>query len=252
MKLKAQTISIEKLPSSTIDDLFSLYSKYYEGINYIQFSKDLSQKKKIIIIRNSDNQLAGFSTLTTFTIKSGTKRIKCIYSGDTVIEKKYWGTSALTIEFLKNIIIEKMKSPFTQVWWFLISKGYKTYLLMANNFHEYYPCYNKETPIHKKTLIRDLCEIIYPGHLDEQKGLLYFEKDHDKLKEYVAPITETMCKENPKINYFQLRNPHWSNGDELACIGKVSFLLGVTHPLKILIKQLKKNAKRLSNAYESR
>lgn len=236
-----------------IGDMFKLFSKYYDGVHLEQFRSDLKNKKKVIVIRNKAGQICGFSTLTTFKITHNHREKLCIYSGDTIIDKSYWGTSALTIEFLKNIIAEKLKHPFTDVWWFLISKGYKTYLLMANNFHDYYPCYHKETPAAEAYLLKTLSNKVYPGHYNEKTGLITFEdQSHDKLKDYVAPITEQMCKENPKISFFNFKNPNWEQGDELACIGKVSLALGVTHPIRVLIKIIKKKFKRYKNVRTTR
>ena len=145
------------------------------------------------------------------------------------------------MEFLKNILIEKIKHPFSNVWWFLISKGYKTYLLLANNFHEFYPRAGVKIPHDKLDVIDFLSQKVYPNRFDRETGIISFKgSDHEKLKMYVAPISEQMCKNNENINFFQKSNPNWQEGDELACIGKVSFLLGIIHPFKVLKKVIKK------------
>ena len=141
------------------------------------------------------------------------------------------------MEFLKNIMLEKIKHPFSNVWWFLISKGYKTYLLLANNFHEYYPRVGVDTPENKKDILECLAEKIYPNRFDRNTGLIKFESEkHEKLKIFVAPITDQMCEKNKKIKFFQDSNPEWEKGDELACIGKVLFIMGLSHPYKIFRK----------------
>jgi hypothetical protein len=44
----------------------------------------------------------------------------------------------------KLIIKLRVKYPFNEFYWLLISKGYKTYLLLANNYYVYYPNVNGE------------------------------------------------------------------------------------------------------------
>jgi len=241
-KLKSSTVLITKLDESSVADLYQLFSTYYENTSEKQFRIDLKNKKKIILLRNQENKICGFSTLTFFELDKYPGKPFCIYSGDTIIDKDYWGTSALTIEFLKNILLEKMKRPFQPVWWFLISKGYKTYLLLANNFHEYYPRVDVETPKEKLDLIECLVNKIYPNNFCRETGIISFKDEtHDRLRELVAPITEQMCLRNKKIKFFRDSNLNWQQGDELACIGKISFSLGITHPSKVLKKIAKKS-----------
>ena len=244
-KLSSNTHLISSIKTSDIEVLFQLFSKYYDGISYEVFERDFKQKDRVIIIRSHDGIIRGFSTLVCFKISTGKRDAHIIYSGDTIIDKDFWGTSALTIEFLKNIIKEKLKNPFGDVWWFLISKGYKTYLLMAHNFHEFYPRYDRKTPQDKLDIIQALSERFYPGHFEPASGLVLFNgEDHDKLKGFVAPITAEMCERNKHIDFFNKRNPDWALGNELACIGKVSFSLAITHPAKVIKKALKKSLKK--------
>ena len=66
------------------------------------------------------------------------------------LNKQFWGSPALGIQFLIYLWKLKIKSITRPVYWFLISKGYKTYLLMANNFSEHYPRFEKSTPTFEK------------------------------------------------------------------------------------------------------
>jgi len=250
-KMSANTVPVSTLIQSEIEELFELYSVYYENLNKEQFIIDLKNKTSVILMKNRKGEVKGFSTLTNFRLLNHPDKPYCLYSGDTIIHEDYWGTSALTMEFLKNILIEKIKHPFSNVWWFLISKGYKTYLLLANNFHEYYPRVGVKTPKEKMDIIECLSEMVYPNHFNRETGLITFEDSkHEKLKVFVAPITDQMCDKNIKIKFFQDANPNWERGDELACIGKVSFLLGITHPYrvfkKLVFKKLGKGTKSLA------
>ncbi len=49
------------------------------------------------------------------------------FSGDTIIEKEYWGNRALTCAMYRYIVSFKLRYPLVPVYWILISKGFKTY-----------------------------------------------------------------------------------------------------------------------------
>lgn len=229
------------LVESQVQVMFSLFERYYENVSYEQFQSDLYNKSKIILLITSKNEIKGFSTLTEFEIREGGKAHHIVYSGDTIIDKEFRGTAALTMEFLKNILLAKVKRPFKPVWWFLISKGYKTYLLLANNFITYYPRFDRETPKKEKAILTKMATKLFGNKFSEETGLIEFKgEDHERLKSLVAPITDSVRERSPKIAFFEKMNPRWQEGCELACIGEVSLLLGIRHPLKIFFKLFKK------------
>lgn len=189
---------------------------------------------------DKNHRIQGFSTLYDFDFLHHHKNYRILFSGDTIIAPDYWGTSALTMEFLKNIILLKLKYPTRPVWWFLVSKGYKTYLLLANNFLNYYPRYDRITPSEHQSLLQGLSEKLYPGKYNSQTGVIEFsQEEHERLRESIAPITDELMNRYPKIKFFQTSNPNWTIGHELACIGEVDPLLGIVHPLKLLRKIIK-------------
>lgn len=240
-KLLSKTIKISSLYDSQIVEMFKLFEIFYENVSFERFEHDLRAKSRVIIMLDKEKRIQGFSTLYDFDFLHHNKNYRILFSGDTIIAPDYWGTSALTMEFLKNMIILKAKYPTRPVWWFLISKGYKTYLLLANNFINYYPRYDRETPREHQSLIEELSEKLYPGKYNKQTGVIEFNaEEHEHLRETIAPITHELMEKYPKIKFFQSKNPDWKKGCELACIGEVDPLLGIVHPIKLVRKIFKK------------
>ncbi len=248
--LKPTTIKVSNLSEKEITEFYQLYRQYYENVCFENFKTDFYKKDFVMVLRDKTKELRGFSTLLIFKIKYLGRECQIIFSGDTIIEKSFWGTTALTLEFLRNIIKTKLKNPFTPVWWFLISKGYKTYLLLANNFINYYPRYDKETPSEIKQMIHQLADQFYPGHFNQNTGVIEFQGTHEKLKGFVAPVTDELRLRFPKIDFFCSQNSQWAKGNELACVGEVSLLLGIVHPFKVLMKffSKKKRQRKLESA----
>ena len=236
--LTAKTIETRCLKEQEVSEMYQLFESFYDNVSLKIFTQDLYKKDKVILMKNHFREIKGFSTLQEFTEFSEGRPYHIIYSGDTIIHPDYWGTSVLTMEFLKNILLIKVKNPLRPVWWLLLSKGFKTYLLLANNFIIYYPRHTKETPEKYKLLMHQIAEKLFPGTLNPATSTLHFtEGTHEKLKASLAPIDSGMLKKHPKINFFYQANPGWESGDELLCLGKVNWLLGIYHPTSVVFKR---------------
>lgn len=225
LKATSYIKSIKKLTKDDIQTMFGVFSKYYEQTSLEKFSADLMAKDDVIIIQNSDKKIVGFSTLKNMPIKVEGKTVYGIFSGDTILEREYWGTSALGKSFIKYLLFKKLSRPYREIYWFLISKGYKTYLLMANNFLEYYPRFDKATPERSKKIMDSYASELYGKSYVAQTGLIHFQGVTDHLAGHVAPISEKMREENAKINFFSEANPDWKKGNELVCLALFDFSL---------------------------
>lgn len=220
-RLFTKLISTSSLKNSQIDKMYSLFQNYYENVEKEIFLKDLIKKDKVFLLFDkADRQIRGFSTIVSKSYVFQGKTVRVLFSGDTVIDARFWGTSALKIAFAKNMVLEKLRKPFSPLYWFLISKGYKTYLLMSHNFHEFYPHHAKQTPHEYKEMMDYLSQEILGESYSYEEGLLIPKETKDCLKDFVAPIHEKHLQ-NPHIKFFAEANPDWKKGVELVCMAKV-------------------------------
>jgi len=114
-----------------------------------------------------------------------------------------------------------LKYPSRSVFWLLISKGYKTYLLLTNNFQNFYPSYqfnNQEL----EAIVDEYCTQLYPAAYCQKSRLLDFGDEYQNLKEGVAGITAEMTHNDLNIRHFEKLNPTWKKGTELPCAGEVT------------------------------
>jgi hypothetical protein len=230
---------IHKISEITLPELAqmkAIYLKYYDLPQEENFNNDFYAKDHVIVLRDrSTHEIKGFSTQKILSHKIAEKNHTAIFSGDTVIEKDYWGDKSLSVGFYAYLIKLSFRRPWRPVYWHLISKGYKTYLLLANNFITYYPHPDKETPEFYQSLMDNFAWQLYPKAYKKELGLLQFDEPHERLKEKTAPIDDLLIQKNPKIAYFVRRNPAWQRGDELVCIGQFNLLL----PFLLFLKLLK-------------
>ncbi len=255
-KLKTKTVPVEKIEDKIIFSMFHLFNRYYNNVDQDTFKKDLLEKSHVILLfEKKTGLLKGFSTITNLDLSLDNNHIRGMFSGDTVIDKEFWGQGSLGIAFLIHLFKQKLKKPMTPLYWFLISKGHKTYLLMANNFKIHYPRFEKSTPRNIKKIIDGFSNTLYPHNYKNGTGIISFspEEKKDFLKVGVAPISKEMIDNNPRIAYFSKVNPKWTEGDELACVAEMTFALPVQYFLKTLKKLFIRNIKGFSKetSYEA-
>lgn len=121
----------EQIDTERLKVMYSIYEQYYENTRFSIFVDDFKNKSGAILIFDSEtDEIVGFSTVVVQHFYLNGKDYTVLFSGDTVILKKFWGTRTLQSTMLKLMIKLRIKYPFNELYWLLISKGYKTYLLL--------------------------------------------------------------------------------------------------------------------------
>ncbi len=236
---------IQAVTVTHIKQMYELYAAFYENTSLDIFLSDLSKKSGVILVaRKSDDRIVGFSTQTFFDLKVDGKRVRGIFSGDTIIEPAYWGNNALANTFYRRLIIERIKRPFVPFYWFLISKGYKTYLLMTNNFYNYYPKVDgnrggRNERYHNIT--EAYCQQLFPEAFDKANMLLDFGDSYVRLKGDVAEITPELKSANKHIAFFEQMNPSWRRGTEVPCLAACDYESLFRSILDVPLKWVKKH-----------
>lgn len=248
--VKARYLPIRKITVHQIREMYDVFARYYDNVSLDMFMRDMSKKTGIFLLWNRQTgRIIGFSTLTCMNVNVNGRQVKGIFSGDTIVEKAYWGARVLQVLFYIRLVKEKLKHPFTPVFWLLISKGYKTYLLLANNFSRYYP-----DPEGRFSWLEDYahayCSELFPDSFCKRRMLIDFGEDYTHLKGDVTPITEDMRQRYPKIRFFEQRNPTWHRGTELPCIGLWGYRDIVRFPLLLLRKQRRVTPRATEVQYE--
>lgn len=235
--MRFRTIKTGMLSPDQRAQMFQLMSRYYDGIDQEQFNQDLSEKSDVILL-TGDNRIQGFTTILRIDRTYGNRHISGVFSGDTVLNKDFWGNRALTIAF--GLYLSKMvlASPFRTHYWFLMSKGYKTYLLMTNNTLHHYPCHRRATPAKFQELIDAFYGDRYEGDYSSAEGLVVPSVETYRLKQTVAAI-EPRHMANPKISFFAQKNPRWNEGIELACVSAINLKTVLYFTSTLLARQIR-------------
>jgi hypothetical protein len=242
-RVVARYRAIDRVSPADVLTMYNIFSRYYENADLDTFLRDMSRKTGVFLLTNQDRQIVGFSTVALMDLDIGKRRMKGVFSGDTIIERDYWGSRALPLAFFLYLVRVVVRYPLTPVFWLLISKGYKTYLLMANNFFRFYP--HPEQRYQKYAeLIPKYCEELFPGYYDPARGVLDFGHDYQKLRGDVAPITDHERQASAAIRFFEQCNPEWQRGTELPCVGRAGFPDAFRYLFRFLGKVWSRSGKR--------
>jgi hypothetical protein len=224
-KLSCRFFNTRDISIGKMLEMHALFSQYYHNADLATFIQDMNAKKGVLILKNkTENRIVGFSTYNEIELEHNGRRAIGVFSGDTIVEEAYWGNKKMHTTFAMKMLATKVKNPSAHVFWLLISKGYKTYLLMTNNFQRFYPCHNKRD-VELEDLVDQYCNKLYPSYYNQEKRILDFGEGYHSLKNDAAniDITPGMRASNDNIRFFDNKNPEWRRGTEMPCIGEISF-----------------------------
>lgn len=220
--LASTIVPVAAVDDATREAMWQLFSSYYCDSSRDSFVADLEEKHHVILLRRrSDGKLGGFSTLQRLERTVDGRDVIVIYSGDTLVAKEFWGQTALHNAFFRYIVTTKLRHPLRPVYWFLITKGYKTYLLLSRNFPVYWPRHEQPTPAWEAALLDALGREKFGDRWLPERGVLRHEDGSGRLRPGVAPVGEEVVAAGPDIQFFTERNPGHAEGDELCCLGLV-------------------------------
>lgn len=219
--LVSRTVSVASLDEGARRRMLALMQVCYAGVTRERFERDLASKAFVILLyARGTGDLVGFSTIRVAREIHDGRAVEVVFSGDTVIHPDHWGGKSLQAAFGRFVIGRKLRSPATPVLWLLLSGGYKTYLLMTNNFPASTPNRNGSATPARKALLHRLCAEWFGANFDAERGVVRFGADHYRVRDGVAPV-DADTSLHPDVAFFLARNPRHAAGDELACLAEL-------------------------------
>ena len=210
-----------ELSARTIDDAYALFGSTYAATNRTRFVRDLMEKQKVILLHDRETgALKGFSTVLLREIATTRGPATLFFSGDTVVDRAYWGQKELQLAVAKLLLTLKLRNPRRPLYWFLISKGYRTYLILANAFPRAIPRIGAREDGELKSLLDQVARERFGDEYDPATGIIRYATQHEYVRDGVAPITERALA-NRHVRFFVERNPNHATGEELACLAVV-------------------------------
>lgn len=219
-RLEVSVRERQELSAEDIGRMYALFASYYAETSPERFAADLAAKDYVIQL-TAGGIPCGFSTLTLLEFSAGGADRRAIYSGDTIIEHRYWGEQALATAFCRFAGAIKAADPATPLYWFLITKGHRTYRYLGAFSRKYYPHPAHPTP----PLAAECIDMLARGRFGDawkpELGIVRFERARGQLRaEWTEPRPSLAAR--PEVRFFLERNPGHAGGDELCCLTELT------------------------------
>lgn len=219
MALRGDIVPVAGLSEEEVRRMFLLLDRHYANATWEGFREDLAEKTWAILLRDGE-ELAGFSTQLLIETRFEGEPFSVVFSGDTIIDPAHWGSPELQTTFAGLLDRLHRGKPEQRLFWFLISKGFRTYRILPIYFKVFHPCHDRGTPPWHGRFLDHLAKTKFPAAYREDKGILDFNGHSQYLRPALSGIPETRLLANPHIRFFAEANPGWARGDELACLAE--------------------------------
>lgn len=219
MTLEASISTQVHLPREIRERMLDLHTRHFAGVHRDRFLLDLEEKDWVILLRTDDGTLAGFSTQKLITLAIAGRTVRFLFSGDTIVDRAHWNTPLLAGCF-GHLMLRLMDTHGSDdLFWFLISKGYRTYRFLPVFFHRFWPAPDRETPADMAALLHAVATQKFGGAYDRHAGVIR-PPNGDRLVPDLADVSPAR-RQDPHVAFFLSRNPGFAQGEELACLAPI-------------------------------
>ncbi len=202
----------EELTARDRDEMFALFSRYFEDPARAAFEHDLAEKEWVVVLRDERGVIDGFSTLMRMELQAAT----VFFSGDTIVAQHRWGNADLARLWSRHVFALAAQLE-REAYWFLITSGYRTYRFLPVFFREFLPAHPSSA---MKALLDGAASLKFGDAYDRRTGVIRMITP-TPLREGVSD-PDSRAHRDPNVRFFLSANPGHAEGDELACLTRVS------------------------------
>ena len=112
MRLDGQVREVTSLFRSEKERMFELMDFHFVGMVFDRFVEDLAEKEWVLLLRDvEEGTIQGFTTAMFIDREVQGVPIRAVYSGDTIINKEYWGEKTMGVLWLKFVLDAHRRCP---------------------------------------------------------------------------------------------------------------------------------------------
>lgn len=220
-RLTASVLPARQVSGETEGRMYALFERYYSATSPAAFHADLAAKRLVILLHDERDVLRGFSTLAVDEFEYAGRRRRAVFSGDTIIHHEFWGEQALAFAWTELAGRLKAEAPDVPLYWFLISKGVRTYRYLPAMARHFYPSWKEATPPEMQCLLDFLAQARFGAAYQAGEGVIRFAQSRGQLRQPWLVVSEREL-ERPEVRFFLQRNPRHGLGEELACLTELA------------------------------
>jgi hypothetical protein len=244
-RLTGRTVRRDALSPQHRERLFELLSAFFNGVDRATFTADLYEKSHVILLEDDDGSLRGFSTLLVYETSVPGVDATVVYSGDTIVDRAWWGSPSLAVSWLAAVRSLTRPCGTRDVFWLLLTSGFRTYRFLPVFWREFYPRYDDgDASSQKRALADALASERFGDRYDPWRGIVRFGRPQVLVPE--LRDVPNGRGHDPHVAFFLERNPGHVNGDELVCVTDIG-----DHNLTAAGRRIARSVERLSNVVGS-
>ena len=217
-RLHGRVIERTAVDAELENAMFALLAAHFTGVDRCTFREDLAGKSVIILLEDDDHVLRGFSTLDVYTTCAAGRPVTIIYSGDTIVDPPCWGSHTLAKTWIQ-CVRQSAATAGTDVYWLLITSGYRTYRFLPVFFRAFYPRFDERTPPCEQTLLDAVARERFGPRYDGESGIVRL----DRPQVLAGDLLEVQPgrTNDAHVAFFLARNAGFVSGDELVCLTRI-------------------------------
>ena len=212
---RSEVVAVGDLPGDTVRRMAALYLAHYEGTSESLFCRDLAAKDEAILLY-AGAALVGFTTLRVYPASHGGAPVRIVYSGDTIVDRQYWGQQDLAFAWIARVGELKAQAPAVPLYWFLLVKGHRTFKYLSVFGKSFHPHWRSDRA-DLKALADQLAAAGFGDAYRPACGIVDFGESRGHLHPSIAePSDEERRKD--AVRFFLAKNPGYRQGHELVCL----------------------------------
>ena len=216
----SQTKKVAACSEYEKETFYQLLCQGFLGVSWNDFTRDFQEKDAVMILRKEhcEGEIVGWSTLMVLPLAVPGKEVKGIFSGDTVVLPEYRNSTGLGVELSRYFMQVYEQFPLHNVYYILISKGWRTYKILPFFFKEFSPRYDRSTSAEDKAVMDAFGQKKYPYHYQSASGVVTFSPQRVRPES----IDAMPAKMDAHTRFFLNSNPGYLEGHELVCIARIA------------------------------
>lgn len=221
-KIFSETRKVVDLTPSERSTMLGLLSIEFLGVRREDFDRDLKEKDVVMLLRKEtcDGEIVGFSTLMVLDLPIEDRKVKGVFSGDTTVLEEYRSSNGLGVQIGRYFRNTLELYPEHEIFYILISKGWRTYKILPFFFRGFAPKHDLPTSPEDKSVMDAFGMVKYPEDYNSDKGLIMFSKETQRL---VPGNVDAIPPSDPDehTRFFLERNKTYLSGTELVCVARI-------------------------------
>jgi hypothetical protein len=224
--LSGRAVVQAQLTDELRDRMFALLARHFSGVDPETFRRDLAEKSCAVLLEDAAGALRGFSTFLMYGTRVDGRRLTVVYSGDTIVEPSAWGSNTLprawirAVHDLRRNDLAGLAGPAVDLYWLLLTSGFRTYRFLSVFCRRFYPCHDAPTPVAIQALLEAVSRERFGPLYDRAAGTVRFPRPQ-VLRPALLGVPEGR-QIDPHVRFFLERNPGHAAGDELISLASLA------------------------------